>query len=174
MVTSIRADHQGKEKRSSLLESTGKIRVPWLGWDSLTTSPPYSGAPSGLSLCMQSWLLSDHMVNACRMLHCFWLLQSSHFHRRHSFKKAFIVQALILSWVAQWVEPIIKKEVPLILHPPSTEPILVLITNPSSLGPWPELCLSVNRPHSYSKGHRCFATLLGVSTVATTSKALWW
>lgn len=31
MVTSITADHQGKEKRSSLLESTGKIRAPRLG-----------------------------------------------------------------------------------------------------------------------------------------------
>lgn len=42
----------------------------------------------------------------------------------------------------------------------------MLITNPSSLDPCPQLGLPPNRTHSYCKGHRCFATLLGSSHVA--------
>lgn len=37
---------------------------------------------------------------------------------------------------------------------------------PSSLGPRPKFCFSVNRVHVYCKGHRCFTTLQGTLDVA--------
>ena len=40
---------------------------------------------------------------------------------------------------------------------PSIDSILMLVTNPLSLAPSREHCLSANRIPSYEEGHKCFA-----------------
>lgn len=142
MVTSITADHQGKEKRSSLLESTGKIRARdgtswppplpilehhqasacacshgccrftrWMPVVCFTASGSYNlhisiGGTrlikhSGLFCSKEEGLMPGHLkagVDAVLWTQPSWVPQV-----------LSIVQALILSWVSQWVEPILKK-----------------------------------------------------------------
>lgn len=52
------------------------------------------------------------------------------------------------------------KEIPWTLHPQPIESNYVLLRGPSSR-PKPWLCSSATRIHSYCRGHRCFAALLG-------------
>lgn len=46
---------------------------------------------------------------------------------------------------------------------PSIESVPILVANPSSLGPWPEHCLSAIRTHSYCRSYSALLLWKGVS-----------
>lgn len=74
-----------------------------------------------------------------------------------------IVKVPILSLVSQWVQVMLMEEVPWTLHSPSIESVPMLVANPSSLGPWPEHCLSAIRTHSYCRSYSALLLCKGVS-----------
>lgn len=74
-----------------------------------------------------------------------------------------IVKVPVLSLVSQWVELVLMEEVPWTLHSPSIESVPMLVANPSSLGPWPEHCLSAIRTHSYCRSYSALLLCKGVS-----------
>lgn len=53
------------------------------------------------------------------------------------------------------------KEAPFTLHLPSIESILMLVANPSPLGPWPEHCLSADGALSHRRHRSALLRLQG-------------